>query len=402
MYNNIKKKIDLVILAGGKGTRISNFTKKTPKPLIKFDGKPILQYIFNYFSKFNFDKIFILAGYKGNQIYKKYNNKIINLAKVKVVIEKEPLDTFGAVLNIKKFIQNDFVLVNGDTIIDFNFRELIKIKSRKKLSIILNKNHNYKKNKKLNNITVDTNNNVIFSKHNSFMSGGVYFVSKILIKKKKKKSSIENDLIPELIQNKEIKGLVNNKKFFIDIGTYSNLKKGGKKIPDFFKKPAIILDRDGVINHDYGYVHKYKNFRFRNGVIKALKFLSEKNIYIFIVTNQGGIGKGYYSIKDFFKLQKKINVKLYNKNIYINDVKFSPFHPKAIILKYKKNSQFRKPGNLMIEELFSEWNIIRGKSFMIGDSVSDKEAALKSNLYFEFVKPNLLKQVRKICKNLRI
>jgi NDP-sugar pyrophosphorylase family protein len=134
MYNNIKKKIDLVILAGGKGTRISNFTKKTPKPLIKFDGKPILQYIFNYFSKFNFDKIFILAGYKGNQIYKKYNNKIINLAKVKVVIEKEPLDTIGAVLNIKKFIQNDFVLVNGDTIIDFNFRELIKIKSRSLLN----------------------------------------------------------------------------------------------------------------------------------------------------------------------------------------------------------------------------------------------------------------------------
>jgi len=402
MNINNNKKIDLIILAGGKGSRIKNFTNKTPKPLLKFDNKSILQYVINYYSKFNFNKIFILAGHKGNQIYKKYNNKITNLIKIKVIIEKKPLDTFGAVLNIKKFIHNDFILVNGDTIIDFDLKNLIKIRSKKKMSIILNKNLNYKTNRKLNNISVDKKNNIIFSKYNNFMSGGVYFVSKELLKHRKKKNSIEDDLIPKLIKNNEVKGIVNNKKFFIDIGTYKNLRMGKVAIPGFFKRPAIFFDRDGVINHDYGYVHKYKNFRFKNGVLKILKFLSKKKIYIFIVTNQAGIGKGYYSIKKFFELHKKIKNILEKKNIYIHDIKFSPYHPNAKILKYRKNSNLRKPGNLMIEKLFSEWNLIRNKSFMIGDKLSDKLAAKKSRLYFEYPEDNIFDQIKRILKKKNI
>ena len=292
MTINIKKKLDLIILAGGMGSRIKKFTQKTPKPLIKIDNISILQYIITYFSKYDLNKIFILAGYKGEKIYKKYNNKIINLINIKVIIEKKPLDTFGAVLNIKKFIDNDFILVNGDTIIDFDLKNLIDIKSKKLMSIILNKNLNYKKNKKLNNITIDRDNNVTFSNYSNYMSGGVYFMSKKLLNRKTKKTSIENDLIPKLISKNEVKGIINNKKFFIDIGTYKNLKEGKIVIPKFFKRPAIFLDRDGVINYDYGHVYKYKDFRFKDGVLKTLKFLSKKKIYIFIVTNQAGIGKG--------------------------------------------------------------------------------------------------------------
>jgi D,D-heptose 1,7-bisphosphate phosphatase len=402
MNATFNKKIDLIILAGGKGSRIKNLTNKTPKPLIKFNNKPILQYILNYFVKFNFNKIFILAGYKGDQIYKKYNNKIINLIKIKVIIEKRPLDTLGALLNIKKLISNDFILTNGDTIIDFNIKNLIKIRSKKRISIVLNKNFSYKKNTKLNNISIDKNNNVIFSRNNNFMSGGIYFVSRSLLKGKVRKISIENNLIPKLIQNKDIKGIVNDKKFFIDIGTYQNLKKAKITIPKFFKKPAVFFDRDGVINHDYGYVHKYKDFKFKNGILKVLKFLSKKKIYIFIVTNQAGIGKGYYSTKEFLKLQRIIKKMLHDKGIYIHDIKFSPYHPNAKILKYKKNSKYRKPGNLMIEKIFSEWDLIRKKSFMIGDKPSDKLAAKKSKLYFEYPENNIFDQIKRILRKKNI
>ena len=164
----------------------------------------------------------------------------------------------------------------------------------------------------------------------------------------------------------------------------------------------IFIDRDGVINHDYGYVHNYKNFIFKSGVLKILKFLSKKKIYLFIITNQAGIGKGYYSIEEFFKLQKKIKKILYDKDIYIHDIKFSPYHPKAKILKYKKNSKFRKPGNLMIEKIFSEWNLIRNKSFMIGDKLSDKLAAKKSRLYFEYPERNIFNQIQRIMKKKNI
>lgn len=397
-----KKKLDLIILAGGEGSRIKKFTKRFPKPLLKFDNRPLLQYIINYYVKFNFNKIFILAGYKGDQIHKKYNNKIINLINIKVIVEKKPLDTLGAVLNIKKIIHNDFILVNGDTVIDFNLENLINVRSQKQMSIVLNRNINYKKNKKLNNITVDKNSNVIFSKKNNFMSGGVYFINRSLLNQKIKKVSIENNLIPKLIQNKQINGIINNKKFFVDIGTYDNLRKAKIMIPKFFRKPAVFFDRDGVINYDYGHVHKYKDFKFKKGILKVLKFLSEKKIYIFIVTNQAGIGKGYYTISDFLKLHRKIKKTLCNKNIYIHDIKFSPYHPNAKILEYKKNSKLRKPGNLMIERIFSEWNLIRNKSFMIGDSLSDKLAARKSNLYFEYPERNFFDQIKRIFRKKNI
>ena len=175
-----------------------------------------------------------------------------------------------------------------------------------------------------------------------------------------------------------------------------------KKIPKILKKPAIFFDRDGVINYNYGYVHKFKDFKFKPGVIKALKFLSKKNIYIFIVTNQAGIAKGLYKEKDFYILHKKIKKYLTNKEIFINDVKFSPFHPKATIQKYKKKSNYRKPGNLMIENLFSNWEIIRNKSFMIGDSITDKLAAKKSRLYFEYPKKDIYSQIKKICDKFKI
>ncbi len=136
--------------------------------------------------------------------------------------------------------------------------------------------------------------------------------------------------------------------------------------------------------------------------MKSLKYLSEKKVYIFIVTNQAGIGKKIFKEKDFYTLHKKIKDFLIKKNIFVNDVIFSPYHPKAKIKKYKKNSLFRKPGNLMIEKLFSNWEIDRKKSFMIGDAKTDKTAAKKSRIYFEYPNKNLFNQITGICKKLNI
>lgn len=86
-----KQKLDLVILAGGRGSRIKKITNIIPKPLIKFNKKPLLTLILNNISKYSFKKIYILAGYKGAKIYKKYNNKYFNFNKVECIIEKKDL-----------------------------------------------------------------------------------------------------------------------------------------------------------------------------------------------------------------------------------------------------------------------------------------------------------------------
>ena len=108
----------------------------------------------------------------------------------------------------------------------------------------------------------------------------------------------------------------------------------------------------------------------------------------------------FVTIIVFFELVdlKKI---LSKKNIYISDIEYCPFHINAIIKKYRKNSQFRKPGNLMIKKIKKKWGVISKKAFMIGDQLSDYKAAKKSGIYFEYVENDILKQVKRINKKMR-
>lgn len=392
------KKIDLVILAGGEGTRIKKLLGKYPKPMIKFNSKHLIQYILNYTCKYNFKRIIILCGYRHKIIFKKYHNKVINFTKVICLKEKKLLGTSGSLVNLKKLKVNNFVLMNGDTIFNIDLGLLIQSLKKKKIGIVaLTKNIN-QKSKKLNNLFLKKN-KLQITKHSALMNGGVYYFKKNIFNYiERTVSSLEDDLLPKLILQSKIDGVFFNN-FFIDIGSEFYFKKAGNQLLKQFQKPGIFLDRDGVINYDYGYVHKIKNFKLRTGVLKGLKYLMKKNYYIFIVTNQAGIGKGIYSEKKFLELHNKIKEKLQKHNIFFNDVQYSPFHPKAKIKKYKKNSSMRKPGNKMIENIKSNWDLNIKKSFMIGDKISDKLASQKSNIKFYYAKNNFFKQIKFIVNN---
>lgn len=394
------KKLSVVILADNRGLRIKKKTKFITKPLVKFKNVPLLTLILNNISKYNFKKIFVLVECNSSQILKKYNNKFFHFNKIKCIKVKKRQGTFGAIVNIRKKLTKNFFVINCDTIFDANFNILQKYDLKRKLVMFVSKEHNFKENKKINRSGVKKS----FSKtqKKKYINSGIYLLSKkIFSKKNLKKKSLENDIIPELMSKREIKRYIEHKSF-IDIGTNKKLISAKNSIKNLFNRPAVFLDRDGVINHDFGYVHKFDNFKFRYNVIKALRFLNKKKINIFIVTNQAGIAKGYYTKKDFYKLHIKIKDYLIKKNIYLSDVKFSPFHPNGIIKKYLINSSYRKPGNLMIKKLFRDWIINKKKSFMIGDQISDKQAAYRSNLYFEYVDKNIYKQIKKICIKLKI
>ena len=165
-------------------------------------------------------------------------------------------------------------------------------------------------------------------------------------------------------------------------------------------KPAIFLDRDGTINYDIGYTYKFSEFKFRPYILKGLKYLTKKKYLIFIVTNQAGIARGKFKLKDLLKLNKKLLLYLNRKNIIINDIQFCPYHPNAKIKAYRKKTAYRKPGNLMIKKILRNWNIDLRKSFMIGDNKSDKLAAEKTSLYFEYVENNFYDQVKRIEKKI--
>lgn len=130
------------------------------------------------------------------------------------------------------------------------------------------------------------------------------------------------------------------------------------------KKPAIFLDRDGTINEEVEYLHEPEKFKLIPGVIEALKLFSENGFRLVVVTNQPGIGLGYFTKEDFFKVNKKMFAEVSRAGISIDKVYFSPY-------SQADNSPCRKPNTAMIDRAVEELNIDLKNSYVIGDMTSD-------------------------------
>lgn len=133
---------------------------------------------------------------------------------------------------------------------------------------------------------------------------------------------------------------------------------------------AAFLDRDGVINFDKGYVYRIEEFIFLPGVIEGLKTLQERGFLLIVITNQGGIAKGFYTKEDVEILHSWMKKELEKKDIHITEIYFCPHHD-----EYEK-CLCRKPGSLMLENAISRFNIDKTKSFFIGDKETDVGAAI--------------------------
>jgi len=391
-----EKKVDLVVLVGGKGTRISKYLKNIPKPLYKFKHKNFLSLLLNFYLKYPFNNVYLLAGHKGKKIYYKFNNKSINFTKIKCIIENKQLGTGGALRKIKKLISERFLLVNGDSILFHDLNFIFNKKNIYKKNLILLTKRNNQESKKLVNLKINSNGKIFFSDEGKLMNAGIYHLQKkILFNIKKNTYSFENEILTKAIHHSKMFGIA-SKGFFIDIGTPRFLKIGKKILPNVLEKRSAFFDRDGVINYDTKYVHKMKDFKLKPHVLNTLKFLISKNFQIFIVTNQAGIAKKIFTLNEFISFNKELKYFFSKKGVNFDRIEFCPYHENAINIKYKKKTNLRKPGNGMIKNIFKDFYIKKNKSFAIGDQKTDEIAFKKSNIYFEFPKKNLLKQVKSI------
>lgn len=148
------------------------------------------------------------------------------------------------------------------------------------------------------------------------------------------------------------------------------------------KRKTLFLDRDGIINIDKGYVYTPERCVFLDGIVELLKKAKEKKYLIIVITNQSGIGRGYYSEQDFHFFMKWIN-----KNLggMIDDYYFCPFHSKYGLGKYKKKSNFRKPNPGMINKAIRDYNIDPKSSIFIGDKNTDMLAAFRASIRFRLL-----------------
>jgi D-glycero-D-manno-heptose 1,7-bisphosphate phosphatase len=146
------------------------------------------------------------------------------------------------------------------------------------------------------------------------------------------------------------------------------------------KRLALFLDRDGVINVDHAYVYKNENFEFIEGIFDLCRTAKELGFLIIVITNQAGIGRGYYTEQDFHDLTKWMTGEFSKQGVDIDKVYFCPFHPEHGVGKYKLESPRRKPNPGMILQAAEEFEIDLANSVVLGDKESDIQAGIAAGV----------------------
>jgi D-glycero-D-manno-heptose 1,7-bisphosphate phosphatase len=165
------------------------------------------------------------------------------------------------------------------------------------------------------------------------------------------------------------------------------------------KKPAIFFDRDGVLNEDSGYVFETSKLRWVEGAREAVKAANDAGYFVFVVTNQSGVARGLYEEAHVDALHKWMADDLATIGAHIDAFEYCPYHPEAVIERYRRVSPRRKPAPGMIKDLLERFPVDVGRSILIGDKPTDLEAARAAGVRgYLFSDGNLAELLRSLVR----
>ncbi len=387
----------VVCLVGGLGTRLGPLTQNTPKPLLKVGGRPFLDYLIDEAARFGLLRLLLLAGHGAGDVVRHYAGRVVGGLSIDVIVEETPLGTAGALANAAAALDPVFFLTNGDSFFGFNWLALVPALQRDDWTMHLAlargiEGGRYGR--------VETRGNRIsrfLPKGESDLpiNAGIYLVRRRVLERiQGVPCSLENDVLPPLASEGQLLGIA-AEGTFIDIGVPDDFARSQQAMPAFTRRPAAFLDRDGVINHDDNYVHRPEQIRWVDGAKDAIRWLNDAGYYVFAVTNQAGIARGYYGEGDVKSLHAWMQGELQNAGAHIDCFEYCPDHPEGVVERYRRVSEMRKPAPGMILKLQKEWNVDMDGSFMIGDRDIDMQAAAAAGIAgHRFPGGNLLDFVR--------
>lgn len=165
------------------------------------------------------------------------------------------------------------------------------------------------------------------------------------------------------------------------------------------KAKAVFLDRDGVLNVDVDYLYKIEDFRWIEDAPQALACLADSGYKLFVVTNQSGIARGYYTVAEMQRLHTYMQQELHKYDVKIEKFYYCPHHKEGKVAEYAIECDCRKPKPGMLLQAMEEYAIDKEQSFLIGDSKRDIEAAQAAGIQgYLFTGGSLLQFVQNIIK----
>jgi D-glycero-D-manno-heptose 1,7-bisphosphate phosphatase len=145
-------------------------------------------------------------------------------------------------------------------------------------------------------------------------------------------------------------------------------------------RPAVFFDRDGTVNADKGYTHRPDDLIFLPGAVAAVKRVNDLGWYAFLVTNQSGVARGYFTETDVKAFHIHMQDQLRTAGARFDDIRYCPHHPEGKVEAYARACDCRKPKAGMILDLMRNWPVIREGSLVVGNSDSDMQAARGAGL----------------------
>lgn len=386
-----------VCLVGGLGTRLGPLTRNMPKPLLEVGGRPFLDYLIDEAARFGLQRLLLLAGHGAGEVVRHYAGRVVGGLSIDVIVEQSPLGTAGALANAAAALDPVFFLTNGDSFFGFNWLALVPALERDDWTMHLALARGVGGGRYGRVETREDRVSRFLPKAESELpiNAGIYLVRRrILDRIQSVPCSLENDVLPPLASEGQLLGLAADGTF-IDIGVPDDFARSQHAMPAFTRRPAAFLDRDGVINHDDNYVHRPEQIRWIDGAREAIRWLNDAGYYVFAVTNQAGVARGYYGEDDVKSLHGWMQDELQAAGAHIDCFEYCPDHPEGVVERYRRVSEMRKPGPGMILKLQKEWNVEMDGSFMIGDRDIDMQAAAAAGIAgHQFPGGNLLDFVR--------
>lgn len=396
-----------VLMAGGKGTRISSVASDIPKPMIKVEGKPVLEHEIECLRYQGFTNLIITVSHLADYIMGYFGDGSEFGVSIEYFVEETPLGNAGALFKLRDRLDSDFLLLNSDSIFDIDFRRFITYHKEKGGLVTLfthPNNHPYDSG-----VLITNNSKAVeqwFAKedirphwYKNRVNAGLHVINPVVLDM----AGINVDAVGTEVDGKYIKvdldrqilkPLCGTGKMFCydspeyvkDMGTpdryqvvcddYKAGRVRAKNLKN--KQKAIFLDRDGTINKYVGFLRDINEFELLAGVAKAIKKMNAFGYLVIVVTNQPVIARGEITFSQLQEIHNKMEMLLGAEGAYIDAIYFCPHHPhkgyEEEVSELKMECDCRKPKPGMLLKAAKDFNIDLSQSWMVGDGANDINA----------------------------
>ena len=413
----------VVIIAGGKGTRISSVSSEIPKAMIPVNDKPVLEYQIELAKRYGFTDILLIIGYLGDKIRSYFGNGDQRGVHIEYHEETIPLGTAGALAELKDLLTEDFFVFYGDTVMDIALDQMLIFhrNHHSDATLFLHPNdHPYDSDL----VKIDSHNHIsgFYPKPHpenlvcrNLVNAALYILSPRALSyiPQGYRSDFGKHIFPKLLAGGlHLFGYV-SPEYIKDMGTPERYEKvcndviTGKvaRLNKQNSRAAVFLDRDGVVSKEIDLLSRPEQLELIDGVAEAINYINQKGYLAVIVTNQPVIARNLCSVEELEYIHNKLETLLGTQRAYLDAMYYCTHHPDKGYpeerSEYKIDCSCRKPKPGMLLQAAKDWNINLSESYMIGDRNTDllagNNAGVKQSILIEQNQPfALLDIVRKL------